>query len=128
MIEGRNRQKQFRVEGAHPGEIDEGVVLAFDIANAGVLRILIVRHLKKIPAHCGYQPKLIFRIGVEDERGKASEAVALIMLHLPHRSLQAVITAVAINAGVVTKTLRMIAETQLVVCLIEVAVRDKQLR
>src|SRR5882724_1919570 len=50
------------------------------------------------------------------------------MEHLPQRSLQTVITAVAIDAGVVSKTLRVIAKTQLLVCLVEVAVGNEQLR
>src|SRR5262249_48378599 len=64
---------------------------------------------------------------VEYQRSEAAEAVALTMKDFGNRGFQTVVTAIAVDAGVVSETLCVIAETKLVVCLIKVPVRNEQL-
>src|SRR5690242_6342751 len=66
-------------------------------------------------------------VGFEDQRGEAPNAVALIVQDLSNRSLQTVIAAIASDACVIGKALGVIAETQLIIRLVEVSVRNKQL-
>ena len=129
VIEGGERQQEFRVEGVHPGSIQDRVALVLPVAQAAavvlgilkVVRIRIVGDLVVVLAQRGHQAQLVRRVGVEDQRGEAAISVLSIVDHLRNGRLQSQIAAVAVHAGVVGKALGMAAEAELVVGLVEVA-------
>src|SRR5690242_17196827 len=65
VVERRNGEKQFPVQGLHPGEVNERVTLALDIANSVSLGVLVVRHLIEVSAQSSHQAELILCIRIE---------------------------------------------------------------
>ncbi len=87
----------------------------------------VIRDLKVILTLHRNQPQLVLRRAIVDQRSEASIAVVRIVIHLRDRRREPIIATVAIQAAVVRKLLRMVAEVQLIVGLVEVARIDHQL-
>ena len=104
MVERRNGQQGFRVEGADPGKVHKGVALMLTItepdawvlrrevvrSNGSVLdivRVGIVRNLIVVLAQRGNEAELVGRIEVENQRAKASIPIGGIVNHLRNRRL-----------------------------------------
>src|SRR5580693_6511876 len=82
--------------------------------------IRVVRNLVIILPQRSYHAKLVLGIGIENERSKSPVAILRVVKHLPDRSLQSVVAPVSVQAGVVSKSLRVSAATDLVVRLIKI--------
>src|SRR4051812_6642467 len=104
------------------GEVAEGVLLPFAIAYAGCLRVGIFGNLVEVAAELSGESKLVAIPGVVGQRGECAVACNLIVQVLERRRLQAVIAAIAIQAGVIREPFGVVAEAQLIVGLVIAAV------
>ena len=135
VVEGRDLKDGGGVEGVEPGEGDDGVGLVLAVAKtAGVellvaeaVRVGVVGDLEVVVAKLGDEAELIFGAAVVDEGGEAAVAVGGIVEDHADGRGEAVVAAVAVEAGVVGEVLGVVAEVELVVGLEEVAGGDDEL-
>ena len=129
VVEGRDLKDGGGVEGVEPGEGDDGVVLVLAVAKTAGVELLvleavgigIVGDLEVVAAELGYEAELIFGGAVVDEGSEAAVAVGCVVKDLADGRGEAVVAAVAVEAGVVGELLGVIAEVELIVGLEEVA-------
>ena len=132
VVEGRDGEQQFRIEGVDPGKIHDRVGFVVGVAQADAVDIAvnvlheslkygIVGNLVVILAQRSHEAQLVRGIDVEDQRAEAAVAVGGIVNDLRDRRLDAEIAAVAVDAGVVGEALGVAAEAELVVGLIEIS-------
>ncbi len=94
-----------------------GVVLpGFEVGGAGV-----VGNLEEVVAELGDEAELIFGGAVVDEGGEGAFSVGGVVVDLGDGRGEAVVAAVAVEAGVVGEFFGVVAEVELVVGLEEVA-------
>ena len=135
MVEGRELQDGGRVEGVDPGEGGDAVGLVLAVAQAAGVVLLVfeavgigvVGDLEEVVAQLGDKAELVLRRAVVDERGEAAVAVGGIVKDLADGRGEAVVAAVAVEAGVVGELLGVVAEVELVVGLEEVAGGEDEL-
>src|ERR1700674_1668806 len=92
-----------------------------------VVRKRIVGDLVVVLAQRGNETQLIGRVYVKNQGPETAVAIGGIVHHFRNRRLQAEIRAVPIHTGVVSETLRVTTEAELIVRLIEVAGTQNQL-
>src|SRR5579884_1643557 len=100
----------------YPGKIAENILFAFPITNARGLLPGIIGHLKEICTRGTDETKLVFRRGIEDQRGKRPTASGLVMQVLSGWGFQTMVCTIAIDAEVISGAVIMIAKAQLIVC------------
>src|SRR5438270_11216780 len=111
----------------HPGEVAKNILLAVTVAYAGGLQISIIRHLEIVSPRRTNKPKLVVRGKVEDQRGERPSTCCLVVQVIGCGSLQAMVSAVAVQAEVISRAVVMIAKAELVVSGIEVSVTGNEL-
>ena len=112
-----------------PGEGDDGVGLVLAVAQAAGVELLVpeavgvgvVGDLEVVVAELGDEAELVFGGAVVDEGGEAAVAVGGVVEDLGDGWGEAVVAAVAVEAGVVGEFFGVVAEAELVVGLEEVA-------
>jgi hypothetical protein len=93
-----------------------------------IVEVWVVGNLIVIPAQRCHQPQLVGRIGVEDKRTEAAEAVGVVVNDLRNGRLQAEIAAIGVDAGVVGEAFGVAAEAEGVVGLIEISRAEDKFR
>ena len=86
-----------------------------------VVRIGIVRNLVKVFTHRSYEPELVGRIDVENQRAKASIPIRGIVNYLGDRRLQTQVASIPVHAGIVGETFGVAAKADLRVRLVKTA-------
>ena len=107
----------------NPGEIRQHVALALHVANSGGDVRRIVGDLIIVPAHAGHEPELVSRVLVENQRNEPTSTPHPVVQHLRPRRSQCIIAAIPIHTREVSEALRVIAEIDLIVGLMERAIR-----
>src|ERR1035441_8597750 len=112
----------MRIEGVHPGKQQARISFALPVTqpNAcvsvriGILEIVwkrIIWNLKIVPPQRRHQSQLIGWVHIKNERSEPANAVDRIVRNLRNRGLQAQIATIRVHAEVVSKPLRVAAET-----------------
>src|ERR1700748_78191 len=126
MKERGPRQQRAGPERVGPGADCEAVLLAITVANARGLLVGIVWYLIEIASEAAIEAELILRRLVEDERREAATAAARVVQILECRGGERIICAVAIAARIPCESLRMIAQTDLIVgCVVRSVAGDQ---
>jgi hypothetical protein len=118
-----------------PGEGDDAVGFALAVAEAagvellvaGAIGVGVVGDLEVVVAKLSDEAELIFGCAVVDEGGEAAVAVGGVVEDFGYGWGEAVVAAVAVEAGVPGEFFRVVAEVELVVGLEVVAGGDDEL-
>src|SRR5882672_9346798 len=127
MEEGRERKKNARLGGVHPGEISEDVPFALNIAHPDELLIGRVWNLKIVRTSQSDEAKLICLRRVKNQRSEAANAVVVVVPLLRFRRHQAHIGAIHAEARVIRETIRVVADADLAISGMEAAVGGSEL-
>src|ERR1700722_17199369 len=133
--EGRDLKDGGGVEGVKPGEGGNGVGFVLAVAEADGLELLVayavgvgvVGDLEVVGAELGDEAELVFRGAVVEQRCEAAVAVGGVVDYDSCGRGEAVVAAVAVEAGVVGELFCVVTEVELVVGLEEAACREDEL-
>ncbi len=128
VVERRDRQERARADRVQPRHIDEPVTLALLVADAGVLVVWRLGNLEAIAAHGRHDAQLIRRVRLVNPRTEAADTAGVVVNRISHGRLQSEIRPVGVDTDVERRSIRVIAETDLIVRLAEAAVIRDQLR
>src|SRR4030095_10055174 len=126
MIEGRDGEDDSGAKCMQPSEVCKGIPLVFDVANSIGLLVGSVRYLVVISSQRSNQPQLIRWCLVENERGETTDSRSLVVKILRVGSFEPEVRAVAGNAPIPRETIGVIAEADLVVCVVVAAITRDQ--
>jgi len=123
------------VEGVKPGEGDGAVELVLAVAEPAGLELLVAGavgvgvegDLEVVGAELGDEAELIFGCGVVEEGGEATVAVGGVVDDDSSGWGEAVVAAVAVEAGVVGELFGVVTEVELIVSLEEAAGAEDEL-
>ena len=119
MIKRRDGEQHARPERVRPGEAGQRVPLPLQVAPARGFPVRIIRYLIIVSPQRGNETDLIVRVAIVDERAHAAESPHAVVQNIGAGSLESVVAAVAVQAGIVRELLRVAAEVQLVIGLVK---------
>src|SRR5262249_16684718 len=110
VVGRRKREDNAGADRMHPGEAAEDVLLTLAVACAIQLLLGIVWHLEEVCPRRADKPQLIGGRDVENQRCKRGSAGSLIVQIFTGGSFQAMVSAIAVHAEVISGFIVMIAE------------------